>query len=179
MLKEKRALVTGSTSGIGLAIADVHFPVFFLLRYATELLKSAKRRTAEGERSAFDFAILRSIGIAGAITVALAVIASLTLLPALLGVLGARVDRLAVRKVSYGVGVERIFPLHSPLIQKIDIVQRGRARRAKLYFIRNLSDREIRRKLRADRKRIDQDRAAERAAKEEAQKSQEPKASQE
>nr|4V68_BT Chain BT, 50S ribosomal protein L19 [Thermus thermophilus]4V9J_BT Chain BT, 50S ribosomal protein L19 [Thermus thermophilus HB27]4V9J_DT Chain DT, 50S ribosomal protein L19 [Thermus thermophilus HB27]4V9K_BT Chain BT, 50S ribosomal protein L19 [Thermus thermophilus HB27]4V9K_DT Chain DT, 50S ribosomal protein L19 [Thermus thermophilus HB27]4V9L_BT Chain BT, 50S ribosomal protein L19 [Thermus thermophilus HB27]4V9L_DT Chain DT, 50S ribosomal protein L19 [Thermus thermophilus HB27]4V9M_BT C len=75
-----------------------------------------------------------------------------------------------VRKVSYGVGVERIFPLHSPLIQKIDIVQRGRARRAKLYFIRNLSDREIRRKLRADRKRIDQDRAAERAAKEEAQK---------
>ena len=84
-----------------------------------------------------------------------------------------------VRKVSYGVGVERIFPLPSPLIQKIDIVQRGRARRAKLYFIRNLSDREIRRKLRADRKRIDQDRAAERAAKEEAQKAQEPKASQE
>ena len=86
---------------------------------------------------------------------------------------------VTVRKVSYGVGVERIFPLHSPLIQKIDIVQRGRARRAKLYFIRNLSDREIRRKLRADRKRIDQDRAAERAAKEEAQKAQEPKASQE
>ena len=49
----------------------------------------------------FEFAILRSIGIAGAITVALAVVASLTLLPALLGVLGARVDRLAVRKVSY------------------------------------------------------------------------------
>ena len=84
-----------------------------------------------------------------------------------------------VRKVSYGVGVERIFPLHSPLIQKIDIVQRGRARRAKLYFIRNLSDREIRRKLRADRKRIDKDRAAERAAKEEGQKAQEPEASQE
>ena len=84
-----------------------------------------------------------------------------------------------VRKVSYGVGVERIFPLHSPLIQKIDIVQRGRARRAKLYFIRTLSDREIRRKLRADRKRIDKDRAAERAAKEEVQKAQEPEASQE
>ena len=84
-----------------------------------------------------------------------------------------------VRKVSYGVGVERIFPLHSPLIQKIDIVQRGRARRAKLYFIRNLSDREIRRKLRADRKRIDKDRAAEQAAKEEVQKAQEPEASQE
>jgi len=84
-----------------------------------------------------------------------------------------------VRKVSYGVGVERIFPLHSPLIQKIDIVQRGRARRAKLYFIRHLSDREIRRKLRADRKRIDADQAAERAAKEEAQKAQEPEAPQE
>ena len=84
-----------------------------------------------------------------------------------------------VRKVSYGVGVERIFPLHSPLIQKIDIVQRGRARRARLYFIRNLSARETRRKLRADRKRIDKDRAAERAAKEEVQKAQEPEASQE
>ena len=84
-----------------------------------------------------------------------------------------------VRKVSYGVGVERLFPLHSPPIQKIDIAQRGRARRAKLYFIRNLSDREIRRKLRADRKRIDKDRAAERAAKEEVQKAQEPEASQE
>ena len=91
---------------------------------------------------------------------------------------GARAT-FTVRKVSFGQGVERIFPLHSPLIQKIDIVQRGRARRAKLYFIRNLSDREIRRKLRADRKRIDKDRAAERAAKEEVQKAQEPEASQE
>ena len=50
----------------------------------------------------FDFAILRSIGIAGAITVGLAVAASLTLLPALLGVLGANVDRLAVRRLSGG-----------------------------------------------------------------------------
>ncbi len=50
----------------------------------------------------FDFAILRSIGIAGTITVGLAVTASLTLLPALLGVLGARVDRLAVRRLSSG-----------------------------------------------------------------------------
>jgi large subunit ribosomal protein L19 len=62
-----------------------------------------------------------------------------------------------VRKVSYGVGVERIFPFNSPLIEKVEIVQRGRARRAKLYFIRELSEREIRRKLRADRKRIGQD----------------------
>ncbi|WP_028490655.1 50S ribosomal protein L19 [Thermus islandicus] len=62
-----------------------------------------------------------------------------------------------VRKVSYGVGVERIFPLNSPLIERIEIVQRGRARRAKLYFIRELSEREIRRKLRVDRKRLGQD----------------------
>ncbi|APD08487.1 MULTISPECIES: 50S ribosomal protein L19 [Thermus] len=74
-----------------------------------------------------------------------------------------------VRKVSYGVGVERIFPMNSPLIDKVEIVQRGRARRAKLYFIRALSEREIRRKLRADRKRIGQDQERAKAAKEAAQ----------
>jgi len=71
-----------------------------------------------------------------------------------------------VRKVSYGVGVERIFPFNSPLIEKVEIVQRGRARRAKLYFIRELSEREIRRKLRADQKRIGQDQERAKAAKE-------------
>lgn len=42
-----------------------------------------------------------------------------------------------VRKISYGVGVERTFPLHSPRIGRIEVVRRGRVRRAKLYYIRD------------------------------------------
>lgn len=48
-------------------------------------------------------------------------------------------ETFAVRKLSAGVGVERIFPLHSPVVASIDVVRRGRVRRAKLYYLRALA----------------------------------------
>lgn len=54
-----------------------------------------------------------------------------------------------VRKISFGTGVERIFPLHSPMIEKIEVVRSARVRRAKLYYLRHLKGKAARLKERA------------------------------
>ena len=56
-----------------------------------------------------------------------------------------------VRRVSGGVGVEKVFPLYTPMIDKVEVIKRARVRRAKLYFIREKVAREARRQLRRSR----------------------------
>ena len=68
-----------------------------------------------------------------------------------------------VRKISYGEGVERVFPLYSPRIDSIQVVRRGRVRRAKLYYLRGRTGKSARIAERQERPR-EQDGAAERAA---------------
>ncbi len=57
-------------------------------------------------------------------------------------------ETFIVRKISYGVGVERIFPVHSPIIEKIEIVAEGRHNRSKMYYLRGLRGKAVRQKIR-------------------------------
>lgn len=50
---------------------------------------------------------------------------------------GGIAETFTVRRISYGVGVEKVFPLHSPVIEKVETVRRGKVRRAKLYYLRD------------------------------------------
>lgn len=61
-------------------------------------------------------------------------------------------ESFTVRKISFGVGVERTFPLHSPVVAKLEVVQHGRVRRAKLYYLRERTGRHA--KIRERRTRI-------------------------
>ena len=53
-------------------------------------------------------------------------------------------ENFTVRKLSYGEGVERVFPLYSPIVEGVDVVRRGRVRRAKLYYLRGLTGKSAR-----------------------------------
>ncbi len=68
---------------------------------------------------------------------------------------GAR-ETVTVRKISFGVGVERIFPLHATVIDHIDVIRRGKVRRAKLYYLRDLRGKAARIKERDTRAKTKQ-----------------------
>jgi large subunit ribosomal protein L19 len=60
-------------------------------------------------------------------------------------------ESFTVRKISYGEGVERVFPIYSPMVESIKVIRRGRVRRAKLYYLRNLRGKSARIAERTDR----------------------------
>lgn len=66
-----------------------------------------------------------------------------------------------VRKISFGEGVERVFPFSSPLLAKVTVMERGKVRRAKLYYLRNLRGKAAR--IKSDRSRVMKDAAASKA----------------
>jgi len=61
-----------------------------------------------------------------------------------------------VRHIAYGVGVERTFPMNSPLVEKVEIVRHGKVRRSRLYYLRGLSGKEARRKIKRVEKKVRQ-----------------------
>jgi large subunit ribosomal protein L19 len=66
---------------------------------------------------------------------------------------GGTRETFSVRKISGSVGVERVFPLHSPTVDKIELLRRGKVRRAKLYYLRNLRGKAARIEERRDERR--------------------------
>jgi large subunit ribosomal protein L19 len=84
-----------------------------------------------------------------------------------IGISGGGINtNFTIRKISYGVGVERIFPLYSPFIEKIDVVQRMKVKRAKLYYLRGLSTKSSRLKRMKDAELLEQEAARQPAAEE-------------
>ncbi len=74
-----------------------------------------------------------------------------------IGISGGGINtNFTIRKVSYGVGVERIFPLYSPSIEKIDVVQKMKVNKAKLYYLRGLSSKSSRLKRMKDVEPLEQ-----------------------